>query len=226
MRRFVRIASAIIAVGCTPLVSGVVRAQGASAKPDPEDAATRNLPAGNAKLSAMILDQKLFAPDHWWQYKGPSTHRPGHYVAEQQGIVSVGGSLVRNHGAQVTYRVTAHPSAAVASKAFAAVRPTAHETDRTQTTVKVVKLGSEAVEVRQANTDATGATQFSAIRTVARYGRYVVDISGASDMKAFGPRPTSGTRAWLHEAVYATVRKAALERWDRAAELLTGAAAP
>ncbi len=215
-----------MAAGCSLLACGVAMAQNSAAKPDPEDAATRNLPAGNAKLSAMLLDQKLFAPDQWWKYKGPSTHRPGHYVAEQQGIVSIGGSLVKNHGAQVTYRVTAHPTVTVASKAFAATRPKPHKSSRTQTSVKAVTLGSEAVEVRQANVDASGAIQFSGIRTVARYGRYVVDISGASDMKAFGPRPTSGSRAWLHEAVYAAVRREAISRWDRAAELLTGDTAP
>jgi hypothetical protein len=226
MRRSVPLVPAALAAFCAVQLCCVALAQNSAAKPDPEDAAARNIPPGAPKLTAMILDQKLFAPDHWWKYKGPSTHRPGHYVAEQQGIVSVGGSLVKNHGAQVTYRVTAHPTTAVAAAAFRSAKPKPFKSNRTQTTVKAVKLGAEAVEVRQANIDAAGATQFSAVRTVARYGRYIVDISGASDMKAFGPRPASGPRAWLHEAVYTAVRREALSRWDRAAELLPDGSAP
>jgi hypothetical protein len=45
-------------------------------------------------------------------------------------------------------------------------------------------------------------------------------------MKAFGPRPASGPRAWLHEAVYTAVRREALSRWNRAAELLPEGSAP
>ena len=208
------------------LLSLAAGAQDDRSKPNPEDVATANKPAGNRALDAMTVNPKLLTPDHWWKYKGPSTHRPGHYVVEQQGLVSLGGKLLVNHGAQVSYRVTDFGTSAAASKAWASLKPRPQNASRTKTLVTAVRLGDEAVEVRQVNLGTSREVQFQAERTLVRYGRYAVDISGVSDMKAFGPKPASGARAWLYEAAYSAVKRAALAKWAKAALLLPAADRP
>lgn len=186
---------------------------GALLKPPP-------MPKGARQLKPMYIDPRLFAPDKWWKYEGHDDDRPDAYGVEQNGAVSIGGRLQQNHGANVFYRASEFATGAKAHEAMRDRVRRLRGSRGTAGSVAPYRRGDEALLFRRITPDKEGKPAYFASVALVRYGRYVVEIAGASDMKAFGPRPQTGERPWMCEPVFNSVLKAALAKWDRHRALL------
>ncbi|NUQ71313.1 MAG: hypothetical protein HUU17_10900 [Chthonomonadales bacterium] len=207
-------------VGCLcgiPL-HGVAQApaQGAPQQPALQPGPKRPAPAG---FEPYILPRKLFTPDDRWTYEGSDTSskmraRFGGAIAYQNGGVSYGDNRWQSSGAYIRYQVWKYDRVEDAKRAFAENRPPLKGTQWAQRRTIPIKVGDEAIDATEIRSNRDEAVSY-ARTTLIRYGNHVVQIAAYSDLKAFGPRPKTGSRPWLCEAPYKSVRQAALDHWSR-----------
>ena len=172
------------------------------------------VPEGVPELKHMLISKALFTPDKWWQYEGPEEELPNENSVDQGGTISLGGRLIVNHGACVKYLAKPFPSEKEAHAYFLTLVPAGHLAACVHQTIKRTKNGNESFELVQTTVGPEGVATEIVRKTYARYGTFVLEIGGNSDMKAMGPRPANGERKWLCEPVYEKVRAAALARWN------------
>ena len=197
------------------LPSGAVQPPMPQAKPN-----VAKMPKGAPQLKAMYIDSALFHPDKWWLYESYDDDRPPLYAVEEQGKMLVGEKSVISHSALVTYHVLLSRTPQEAHAQMAGMLARTRRSRNQKRTEKLLHQGDEGVEVASKLIADNNAVVDSGKETFVRYGRYLVHISGRSDLRAFGPRPKIGERRWMYEPVYDNVRAAALKRWTNYKTLL------
>lgn len=164
-------------------------------------------------VPALTIDKSVGMPDKWWQYKDRAG-KPTVFVAEQNWFVSIGGNLMVNSGAVVRYRGRFFKTEKEAHAALLAEFAKPGKRGRVTVTVKPLALGSEARELRELAIRPDGRPDWLRQHTAIRYGKGLVTIAAHSNMWAFGPKPASGTRKWMAEAVYERIRTEAVAKWS------------
>lgn len=178
------------------------------------------LPKGTAQLKPMYLPHKIFQPDKWWVYEGADDDRPDAYAVEQSGTVTLGGRVTLNHGAVVKYLVNTYADEKQAHAAFLQFAPKKIALRNIHREIHALKQGNEGAD--SVETIYENGQELKILRqTFVRYGKYVVEIGGKSDMRAFGERPASGQRPWMSDPVYRQAREAALAKWSAYRTLLS-----
>jgi len=234
---YIRIASLLLMVGIVAgLVSGgvltgadaqspgsttplIARSQAQTGPVVPPPLRPRTF-AGAPQLKPMFLEKSLIAPEKWWKYEEDDDDRPARFSVEQTGTVSLGGSSLIDHGAQLQYRVRQYPTAAIAHNALQKMVSDSRRPHNLKRTVTPLRDGDEAVEVTaKLVPDGRTVVEFSK-DTLARYGNYVVQVYSRSDLRALGPRPKIGERRWMSEPVHDRVVAAVFARWSHYKTLL------
>ena len=178
------------------------------------------LPEGSKQLKPMFLDKTLFIPDKWWKYEEADDDRPFSHSVEQMGSVAIGATLEEKHGAFVRYRVTKFVSVEEARKAFVTMSKIKKVVSNVSQKSRPLHKGNEGVENKLLIRDLKGSPQEQFCYSYIRFDQYLVQVDSRSDMRALGPRPSTGNRKWMSEPVYESVMQAAMDRWAKYKVLL------
>ncbi len=188
--------------------------------PAPPKTPINQEPKSPPQLKPMFLDKKVFTPDDRWHYEEADDDRAFGSSVEQVTGISFGSPQEPSHGAFVKYYVFTLASPEKAHGMYLKLLPKNPVPANVKRTTRGWAKADEGSEITEALLDPKGVAQQQDRIAVARYGRYVVQLLGNSDMRAPGPRPQTGERKWLSEPVFENTLQALKTRWANYKTLL------
>lgn len=171
------------------------------------------------EIKALMVSKSLFTPNKWWQYEGINDDLPRAYAVEQYGRVSLGSRFTLGQGAFVSYRVLECQNAKLAHERFlslCALNPAKN----VRISWTKVPDGQEGRQYRRYTLNSSLKPVGMMEGAIMRYGRFVIAVTGRSNLRAFGPKPKIGERKWMCEPVYENVLQSVRAKWKGSKTIL------
>lgn len=204
----------ILCIGITLSMCGAVSGQ--EKKSEKKEEMIGSVPRHKVMVyKEMLLPVSVFAPDKWWQYRTDDDDFHMVYCVQQSGTVNMGGQNPPRMGGMVEYKALACKNEKEAKTLYSKWLPIKSKTRYLR--VKTVRvIGADQGQRFDYETVDNKRVKVTSSRiAVMRYGRFLVNLKGYSNMKAMVTAPKTGERPFLSEPVFDKAYAGILGKWSR-----------